>query len=42
MGPAVGEVVRDHYLGVEPTVDVSSLAVDRFSDATVRPEFNIV
>lgn len=42
MGPAVGEVVRDLYLGAEPFVDVSGLDVDRFADEQVRPELNIV
>jgi sarcosine oxidase, subunit beta len=42
MGPAVGEVVRDLVLGVEPFVDVSGLDVRRFSGAGVRPELNIV
>ena len=31
MGPAVGEVVRDLYLGRHPVVDVGSLSVDRFA-----------
>jgi sarcosine oxidase subunit beta len=30
-GPAVGEVLRDLYLGQEPVVDVSSLSADRFA-----------
>jgi sarcosine oxidase subunit beta len=42
MGPAVGEVVRDLYNGVQPVVDVSALDVRRFADADVRPELNIV
>jgi sarcosine oxidase, subunit beta len=42
MGPAVGEVVRDLYLGVEPFVDVSVFDVRRFSGAGVRPELNVV
>ncbi len=43
MGPAVGEVVRDLYLGEPPVVDVSALSVDRFgAGAAVRPELNIV
>lgn len=29
-GPAVGEVIRDLYLGREPVVDVTPLSVDRF------------
>ena len=42
MGPAVGEVVRDLYLGEEPFVDVSSLSAGRFTTAGARPELNIV
>ncbi|PWW25039.1 glycine/D-amino acid oxidase-like deaminating enzyme [Geodermatophilus normandii] len=42
MGPAVGEVVRDLVLGVEPFVDVSVFDVRRFSGAGVRPELNVV
>ncbi|SDL77619.1 sarcosine oxidase subunit beta [Geodermatophilus siccatus] len=42
MGPAVGEVVRDLYLGREPFVDVSGLSAARFTGADVRPELNIV
>jgi sarcosine oxidase subunit beta len=42
MGPAVGEVVRDLYLGQEPFVDVSGLGAARFAGAAVRPELNIV
>ncbi len=42
MGPAVGEVVRDLYLGRETLVDVSGLRAGRFRDAGVRPELNVV
>jgi sarcosine oxidase, subunit beta len=42
MGPAVGEVVRDLYLGNRPVVDVSALDVRRFGDGGARPELNIV
>ena len=42
MGPAVGEVMRDLYLGRRPVVDVSGLDVRRFTDAGMRPELNIV
>jgi sarcosine oxidase subunit beta len=42
MGPAVGEVVRDLYLGEEPFVDVSGLSAARFAGADHRPELNIV
>lgn len=41
-GPAVGEVVRDLYLGREPFLDVTPFSVDRFSAGTARPEHNIV
>jgi sarcosine oxidase subunit beta len=42
MGPAIGEVMRDLYLGDPPVVDVSGLDVRRFADSTMRPELNIV
>ena len=41
-GPAVGEIVRDLVLGRRPFVDVGALSVERFSDAMLRPEYNIV
>jgi sarcosine oxidase subunit beta len=41
-GPAVGEVVRDLYLGRAPFVDVSPLSADRFAGGGARPEHNIV
>jgi len=40
--PAVCEIVRDIYLGRTPFVDISPLGVDRFDEAHLRPEFNIV
>ena len=42
MGPAVGEVMRDLYLGRRPFVDVSGLDARRFTGAGCRPELNIV
>jgi sarcosine oxidase subunit beta len=42
MGPAIGEVMRDLYLGRTPVVDVSSLHGDRFAMMETRPELNIV
>jgi sarcosine oxidase subunit beta len=42
MGPAIGEVMRDLYLGRPPVVDVSPLTVARFTDVGLRPELNIV
>jgi len=42
MGPAIGEVMRDLYLGNPPVVDVSGLDARRFDDSTIRPELNIV
>jgi sarcosine oxidase, subunit beta len=41
-GPAVGEIVRDLVLGVEPFVDVSPLSADRFEHAAPRPEHNVI
>jgi sarcosine oxidase subunit beta len=42
MGPAVGEVMRDLFLGRPPLVDVSALDIRRFAQAGLRPELNIV
>ena len=42
MGPAVGEVMRDLYLGQPPVVDVSSLTAERFTKDDLRAELNIV
>lgn len=41
-GPAVGEVLRDLYLGREPVVDVTPLSADRFTGGATRPERAIV
>jgi sarcosine oxidase subunit beta len=41
-GPAVGEVVRDLYLGRQPFIDVSPLSADRFNSNAIRPEINCV
>ncbi|HEX6343926.1 FAD-binding oxidoreductase [Umezawaea sp.] len=41
-GPAVGEVVRDLYLGREPEIDVSTLDANRFAANAHRPELNTV
>lgn len=41
-GPAVGEILRDMYLGLTPFVDVSALDVSRFARGELRPERNIV
>ena len=41
-GPAIGEILRDIYLGVEPFIDVSPLDVERFASGNLRPERNIV
>jgi sarcosine oxidase, subunit beta len=41
-GPAVGEILRDLVLGHRPFVDIGPLSVERFSDAMLRPEYNIV
>jgi sarcosine oxidase subunit beta len=42
MGPAIGEVMRDLYLGRTPVVDVGSLSATRFARSDLRPELNIV
>lgn len=41
-GPAVGEVVRDLYLGRRPFVDVAPLSATRFADGARRPELTFV
>lgn len=41
-GPAVGEILRDLYLGREPFIDISPLDVERFVTGDLRPERNIV
>lgn len=40
--PALGEVIRDLYLGRRPVVDVSPLSADRFAGEGLRPETHIV
>lgn len=42
MAPAVGEVIRDIYLGRRPAVDVAPLDAGRFARSGARPELNIV
>jgi sarcosine oxidase subunit beta len=42
MAPAVGEVLRDLYLGRTPAVDVYPLDAGRFAASGARPELNIV
>jgi sarcosine oxidase subunit beta len=41
-GPAVGEILRDLYLGREPFVDVTPLSAARFTSGALRPERAIV
>lgn len=41
-GPAVGEVIRDLYLGHDPVVNVAALTAERFTRAATRTERNIV
>jgi sarcosine oxidase, subunit beta len=40
--PAVGEIVRDLVLGLEPFVDVAPLAAERFERDAPRPEHNVI
>lgn len=42
MGPAVGEVLRDLYLGRPPSIDVGGLSTERFAASTARPERSII
>lgn len=41
-GPAIGEVLRDLYLGVEPLIDVRPFSAERFKTGALRAEVNIV
>jgi sarcosine oxidase, subunit beta len=41
-GPAVGEILRDLVLERPTFVDVGPLSAERFNDAMLRPEYNIV
>lgn len=42
-GPAVGEILRDLYLGKQPFVKIERLSADRFlTDGQLRPEYNVV
>ena len=41
-GPAVGEILRDLVLQRPTFVDIAPLSVNRFGDAMLRPEYNIV
>lgn len=41
-GPAVGEAVRDLYLGSEPAVDVTAFDATRFGGEYRRTELNII
>jgi sarcosine oxidase subunit beta len=41
-GPAIGEILRDLVLDRPPFVDIGPLGVERFGDAALRPEFNVV
>jgi sarcosine oxidase, subunit beta len=40
--PAIGEIVRDLYLGREPFVDVAPLSAERFARNSPRPERNVI
>jgi sarcosine oxidase, subunit beta len=42
MGPAVGEILRDLYLGRPPCIDVGGLSADRFAASMPRPERSII
>jgi sarcosine oxidase subunit beta len=42
-GPAIGEILRDLYLGKEAFVKIAQLSAERFLTAgQLRPEYNIV
>ena len=42
MGPAVGEILRDLYLGVPPYLDISAFDSTRFARAEWHSEANLV
>jgi sarcosine oxidase, subunit beta len=42
MGPAIGEVMRDLYLGRAPVVDITAFDVKRFANTELQRELNIV
>jgi sarcosine oxidase subunit beta len=42
MGPAIGEILRDLYLGVAPVIDISAFDAHRFATAQWHPEVNLV
>ena len=42
LGPAMGEVLRDLYIGDKPFVDISGFDAERFEGSGARPELNIV
>jgi sarcosine oxidase subunit beta len=41
-GPAVGEVIRDLYLGVRPLIDVTPLSAERFAAGVTRLETHCI
>ena len=42
-GPAIGEILRDLYLGQQPFVKIDRLSANRFTTSgQLRPEYNIV
>ena len=41
-GPAVGEILRDMFLGRSPFLDVTPLGAERFHETALRPEYNVV
>jgi sarcosine oxidase subunit beta len=41
-GPAVGESVKDLYLGRPTAVDVSAFTLERFAKPAVRTELGII
>ena len=41
-GPAVGEIVRDLYLGVDPFVDPTAFSADRFGTGALLREVHII
>jgi sarcosine oxidase, subunit beta len=42
LSPAIGEVIRDLFLGVPPAFDIDGFAAERFARGALRRELNVV
>ena len=41
-GPAVGEIIRDLYLGRDPFMDPTAFSADRFGTGALLTEIHII